>query len=262
MALNITEEIRLPLDVRRLFLDPYSEEIPNDNLSKSGIYFRQIAITQDTMLFEKVTQNHSYDPNVRAYPDKKPSVQAHHVFVKIWEQMQLDERTNSTCHRAYWLGEAWQGDEIDPETVSDYLVKTLAERVKRFKKNVGMNQLIPFVPEIQALKPHTYRVGQSYREWFAENKRKSRFDWDVVTSLANGEKIQPITASAFGYTTPVITADEIARVVEEINSNPEPKLEVTNLEDNKDKFDLLASALTNLVEIQKQNQPPNNKKAN
>lgn len=270
MAIQITSEtVQLPQDVSRLFVNPYDEkafsqfdpytgEATYDPLLRNQSYFQALPSVQNSMLFEKVTQNFSYDPKVRVYPDRKPSVQLHHEFVRCWENMQQDERTNSICHRTFWLGESWPDDEINQELVSELLVKGLAERVKRFKKNIGMNELIPYVPEVAQLKPYTYRAGEPYQEWFRKNKGRSRFDWDVVNAFAKGEVVEPIlNVYAFGYVTDVLKADEIERVYAELKANPEPKVEISNLENNKDKFDQLTSAVTQLVEIQAKQLTPN-----
>lgn len=252
-TIELTTTIGLPNDVIRKFYNPYER---NENLGfvKNQIFFQEIPRTSDSLLFERITEQFSTQEGVVIEPERKPSVQLHHNFVYCWNAMQNDERANSICHRAYWLGDSWPTDKIDPKLVSDYLVKTLAERVKRFKKNITMNLLIPYSANVAAKMPGTYEHGEPYQDWFYGVKGESKYDWNVVNAFAKGEKVEPIlNEHVFCYTTDVLTASEIERVYAEIKANPEPRTEIKGKVDHVDKFDKLAEAVGALVDIQMQN---------
>lgn len=256
-----TLEQSLPSDVVRPLLAAYDTD--NLQFQKRQLFFDKIAEGQDSLLFETVTV---YSPAAKTQgaklskadlikPDRIPCVILHHSFPIYWDVMQDDQKDNSICHRAFWLGEAWNEPTINPEKVSSFLVTSLAERVKRFKANVNMSYLTPYDGAVHAKYPHVYENAIDYQDWFYSLKGQSKYDWNVVNAFAKGEKVAPITGEfAFCYQTPVLTAEEIELVYEELKKNPKPKLEPSRprkLDNNSsDRLEKLTDAVTKLAEIQ------------
>ncbi len=255
-----TFETTLPADINRPLLDAYDEA--NLNFAKRQLYFESLPVGHDSMLFETVTvysaaaksKGSKLTKKDLVMPDRKPSVILHHSFPIIWDVLQDDQKDNSICHRAYWLGEAWPNDTIDSKLVSSFLIKSLAERVKRFKKNISMNLLTPYDKHVQAYSPQTYEVGIDYRTWFYEAKGQSKYDWKIVNAFAEGKKVKPIEDEfIFCYKTDVLTEEEIALIYEELEKNPEPRLEVRPRvldQGSHQTIDKLADVVGKLAELQ------------
>lgn len=204
-----------------------------DAYSLSQVTFDANDQLHDSLLFETVTP-YVLPARERAQagkgltptpPDKAPCVITFSAFPRFWQVLMPDQKQASKIHRPYWLGESWSTDSIKSDKqISDILVRDLAEKVRRFKANIDTAYLVPYDKSLVKVDPAQYKNGQDYRDYFASNKRNSRFDWDVVNKLANGEAIPPISAEAFGTFGDVLTEDEIEKIYLELKNNPEPKL--------------------------------------
>jgi len=255
MSKGILEQ-SLPSDIVRHTVK--ADDATNLQFIKSQLFFEEMPEGQDSMLFETITVHNPLGKSVKKevlLPDRKPCVLLHHSFPRTWQVMQDDQKKDSICHRTYWLGEAWTSDKINQKLISEFLVKSLAERVKRFKKDVGMNFLIPFDRDVYKHNSSIYEVGEGYQSYFYGIKGQSKYDWDIVNKFAKGEKIEPISDMIFCYETPIITEEEIALVYEELKRNPEPRLERKSSSiDNQSghNIDKLVNAIGQLTELQTQ----------
>lgn len=174
-------------------------------------------------------------------------------FANVYNLLSEDQKDDSAIKRTYWLGDGWNGTlEGTDKNISDYLVKSFAERIRRYKANLPIHHFTEFDKYEFAKNPISYEVSEDYQVWLHSNKPNAKYDFDLIDSFIKGEKIKPIKDRLFGTETDVITDDEIERIYLELKRTWEPKLALrtqnVNREERHNKS--LVDVVSKLAEIQ------------
>jgi DNA-directed RNA polymerase subunit H (RpoH/RPB5) len=155
------------------------------------------------------------------------AVYSHASFVNAFNVLTNEEKKEVKVLRSYWVGGSSDLPKIRESSdvsklVSEYLVNSLAEKVRLYKANLNTGRLTPFK---KTLDESVYRGGKEYREHLEEIKSKAKYDLEVIKALAEGKEPKlPDTDRAFMSNTPILTKEEIALILEKVAKNPEPTL--------------------------------------
>lgn len=184
----------------------------------------------------------------------------HSEYPLLWNSLQPNEKELSRIVRTYWLGKSWNS-RLD---VSKNLIQSLSQTIKCFKHNIKMCDLFVFDSTMHSRNPSLFTDSISYRDWFQENKSKSKYEYQIVLDFCAEKAIKPIQPEyLYGFKTPILTAEEIEGVYQELRANPEPKLEARpsdfRKQDGAEAIQELANVLKALIPTEAPTKPKGEK---
>ncbi len=198
------------------------------------VLLREQQANQNVVLGLFVTPRHFQDTGAPAPSLQVLSAYSHASFIHAFNMLSNEEKANSRILRPYWLGNSSdlpllrESSDVE-KLVSEKLVSSLAEKVRLYKANVPIGRLLKYKPQVPE---ELYSNGLEYQEWFKAWKEHSKYEFTIVTALANGKKGEAIKDFAFGTEADVITKDEIEQVIAAVKAKPEPTLPYRPAKDN------------------------------
>lgn len=212
---------------------------------------REQAAQQNAVL-ALITTPRMFEGGIPAPPVQVLTAYSHASFVHAFNLLSNEEKREIKILRTFWLGDSANMPQIRESSnvesiVSDLLVTSLAEKVRLYKSNVLTGRLAAFK---QTLDASVYEGGIEYQEWLNLHKGKSKFDLKVIKSLAEGKKPRVVNARAFTFDTPVITDDEVERILDLVAKHPEPTLPYRPASINQ--AEQIANAINQILKINSQ----------
>lgn len=203
-------------------------EIPNQDELEfvSDVQLEEQEAAQQNAVLVLITTPRMFEEGVPAPPLRVLSAYSHASFVNAFNMLSNDEKKEVKVLRSFWVGDTANMPKLressDVESIaSDLLVTSLAEKVRLYKANVLTGRLAPFK---RTLDPSIFEGGIEYKEHLERTKGKAKYDLKIIKTLAEGKKPKAAIDYAFTFTTPIVTDEEIQKVLDLIAKNPEPTL--------------------------------------
>jgi hypothetical protein len=201
---------------------------------------------QQNAVLALIVTPRSFEGDIPAPATRVISAYSHASFVRSFNLLSNEEKKESKVLRAYWIGNTNQFPKLressnELEVISEYLVQSLAETVRRYKANIPVGKIFTYKRGADQL----ITDQTEYKEWFRLCKGKTKYEFDIVDKLASGKKVETIYDIAFATKTLVISKEEADKVLELVKTKSEPTLPYRPPSENI--ADNIAQSLTKLI---------------